>query len=134
MYAAHVLEATKNETPKLEDYHVLQEFRDIFPDDIPRLPPKRDIDFTIALVPGVALVSREPYRMNTPELLELKMQLQEFLEKKYIKPSVSPWGAPILFVKNKHGTLRLCMDYRQLKKVTVKNKYPLPRTNDLFIK
>ena len=70
--------------------------------------------------------------MSTQEMLELKMQLQELLEKKYIGPSVSPWGAPILFVRKKYGTLRLCIDYRQLNKVTVKNKYPLPRINDLF--
>ena len=112
MYVAHVLEATESETLRLEDFHVLLELRDVFLDEILGLPPKRDIDFTIDLVPGAASVSKTPYRMNTPELLELKMQLQEFLDKKYIKPSVSPWGAPILFVKNKHGTLRLCMDYR----------------------
>ena len=101
----------------------MQEFRDIFPDEIPRLPPKRDIDFTIKLVPRAAPVSKTPYRMSTPEMLELKMQLQELLEKKYIRLSVSPWGAPVLFVKKKDGTLRLCIDYRQLNKVTVKNKY-----------
>ena len=91
---------------------MLQEFRDVFPDEIPRLPPKRDIDFTIELVPGVAPVSKAPYRMSIPEMLELKMQLQELLEKKYIRPSVSLWGAPVLFVKKKDGTLRLCFDYR----------------------
>ena len=106
--------------------------RDVFPDDILRSPPMRDIDFTIELVPGVAPVSREPYKMSTPEMLELKMQLQELLEKKYIRPSESPWGAPVLFVKKKDGMLRLCIDYRQLNKVTVKNKYPLPRIDDLF--
>ena len=88
------------------------EFRDVFSDEIPVLPPKRDIDFKIELVPGAELVSKTPYRMSTPKMLELKMQLQELLEKKYIKPSVSPCGAPILFVKNKDGTLRLCIDYR----------------------
>ena len=75
---------------------------------------------------------KTPYRMSTPEMLELKMQLQEFLEKKYIRPSVSPWGAPVLFVKKKYGTLRLCIDYRQMNKATVKNKYPFPRIDDLF--
>ena len=118
MYAVQILEAIGDETPRLEDYQVLQEFRDVFPDEIPRLPPKRDIDFTIELVLGAAPVSKEPYRMSTP-----KMQLQELLEKKYIRPSVSPWGEPVLFVKKKDGTLRLCIDYRQLNKVTVKNKY-----------
>ena len=112
MYAAHILEATGDETPRLEDYQVLQEFKDVFPDEIPGLPPKRDIDFTIEVVPGAALVSKTPHRMSTPEMLELKMQLQELLEKKYIRLSVSPWGAPVLFVKKKDGTLRLCIDYR----------------------
>ena len=120
-YATHILEVAENETPRLEDYHVLQEFMDVFSEEIPELPPKRDIYFTIELVPGVAPVSKTPYRMSTPEMLELKMQLQELLEKKYIRPSVSPWGAPVLFVKKKDGTLRLCIDYRQLNKVTVKN-------------
>ena len=131
MYAAHILEEIENEIPRL-DFHVLQEFREVFPDEIPRLPPKRDIDFIIELVPGAATVSKTPYRMSIPESLELKMQLQELLEKKYIKPSVSPWGAPVLFVKKKDGTLRLCIDYIQLNKFTVKNKYPLPQIDDLF--
>ena len=114
VYAAHVVEAAQNETIRLEDYLVLQEFRDVFPDEILRLPPKRDIDFTIDLVPGEAPMSKTPYRMSTPGFLELKMQQQELLEKKYIEPSMSPWGAPVLFVKKKDGTLRLCIDYRQL--------------------
>ena len=125
------MEATKNETHKLEDYHVLKKFRDVFPDEIPGLPPNRDIDFKIELMPGAAKVSKTPYRMSTLELIEMKMQLQELLEKKYIMPSVSPWGAPILFVKNKDGTLKLCIVYKQLNKVTMKNKYPLPRIDDL---
>ena len=83
----------------------------MFLDEIPGLPPKRDIDFTIELVPGAALVSKAPYRMSTPEMLELKMQLQELLEKKYIQPSVSPWEATVLFVNKKGGTLSLCIDY-----------------------
>ena len=102
----------RNETPILEDFHVLQEFVNFFPDEILGLPPKREIDFTIDLVLGAAPVSKKPYRMSTLEMLELKMHLQELLEKKYIRPSVSPWGAPVLFVKNKDGTLRLCNDYR----------------------
>ena len=90
-------------------------------------PPKRDIDFTIELVPGATPVSKAPYRMSTPEMLELKMQLQELLDKKYIRLSVSPWGAPVLFVKKTDDTLRLCIDYKQLNKVTVKNKFSFPR-------
>ena len=82
MYASHILEEIENETPRLEDFHVLQEFRDVFPDEFPGLPPKRDIDFKIELVAAAALVSKTPYRMSTPKMLELKMQLQELLEKK----------------------------------------------------
>ena len=111
LYAAHILETSGDETPRLEDYQVLQEFRDVFPDEILGLHPKRDIDFTIELVPGAAPVSKEPYRMSIPEMLELKMQLQELLDKKYIRPSVSPWGAPILFVKKKDGTMRIFINY-----------------------
>ena len=132
MYAAHFLEAAENETIRLEDYPILQEFRDVFLDEIPGLPPKRDIDFTIDLVLGAAPVSKTPYMMSTPEMLELKMQLQELLEKGYVRPSVSPWGALVLFVKKKDGTLRLCIDYIQLNKVIVKNKYPFPRIDGLF--
>ena len=132
MYASHILETSYDETPRLEDYQVLQEFKHVFPDEIPMLPPKRDIDFTIELVLGVAPVSKTPYKMSTPEMLELKMQLQELLEKKYIRPSVSHWGVPVLFVKKKDGRVRLCIYYRQLNQVTVKNKYPFPRIDDLF--
>ena len=126
MYATHVLEATENETPKLEDYHVLQEFRDIFPYEILVLPPIKDIIITIELVSRATPVSKTPYRMSTPKLLELKMQLQELLENKYSKLSVSLLGAPVQFVKKKDGTLMFCIDYRQLNKFSVKNKYPLP--------
>ena len=90
LYAAHILEPTGDKTPRLEDYQVLQEFKDVFPHEIPGLPPKRDIDFTIELVPGATPVSNTPYRMSTPEMIELKMQLQELLENKYISKSVSP--------------------------------------------
>ena len=110
LYASHILEETGNEAPRLEDFHVLQEFRDVFPDEIPWLPPKRDIDFTIELVPREKTVSKTPYRMSTPKMLELKMQLQYLLEKKYIRLSVSPRGAPVLFVKKKDGTLTLRID------------------------
>ena len=84
----------------------------MFLDEIPELPPKRDIDFTIELVPIAAPVSKAPYKMSTPKMLELKMKLQDSLEKKYIRLSVSPWGAPVLFVKKKDGTLKLCIDYK----------------------
>jgi hypothetical protein len=96
------------------------------------LPPKREIYFSIDVVPGYALVPKTPYRMSTLELKELQMQLEELLKKGYIHPSVSPWGAPVLFVKKKDGTLRLCIDFRKMNKSIVKNKYPLPGINDLF--
>eukprot|EP00253_Pinus_taeda_P009241 PITA_09241 len=123
---------TKNKENPLEHLPVIKEFADVFPEEIPGLPPKRDIEFTIELIPGAAPVSRTPYRMIVPELTELKMQLQELLDKNYICPSVSPWGAPVLFVRKKDGTLRMCIDYRQLNKLTIKNKYPLPQIDELF--
>eukprot|EP00253_Pinus_taeda_P033189 PITA_33189 len=122
----------KNKTAMLGNIPVVQDFADVFPEEVPGLPPKRDVDFTIELIPGAAPVSRAPYRMSVPELTELKMQLQELLDKNYIRPSVSPWGAPVLFVKKKDGTFRMCIDYRQLNKLTIKNKYPLPRIDELF--
>jgi hypothetical protein len=111
---------------------VLHEFRDVFVDEIPKLPPRREIYFSIDLLPGSTTISKAPYRMSLPELTELKIQLQELLDKEYIRLSVSSWGAPVLFVKKKYGTLRPCINYRQLNKMTIKNKYPLPRINDLF--
>ena len=116
----------------MEDFVVLHEFRDVFVDEIPELPPRREIDFSIDLLPRSTPISKAPCRMSLSELTELKIQLQELLDKEYIRPSVSPWGAPVLFVKKKDDTLRLCIDYRQLNKMTIKNKYPLPRINDLF--
>jgi hypothetical protein len=127
-----VSETIEGDKPSLEDHPTLREYRDVFPEEVPGLPPRRDIDFSIELAPGAVPVSRTPYRMSTPELVELKLQLKEMMDKGYIRPSVSPWGAPVLFVKKKDDTLRLCIDYRQLNKVTIKNKYPLPRIDDLF--
>ena len=111
---------------------MVREFLDVFPEELPGLPPEREVEFTIELLPEVAPISISPYRMAPIELKELKVQLQELLDKGFIRPSVSPWGAPVLFVKKKDGTMRLCIDYRQLNRVTVKNKYPLPRIDDLF--
>lgn len=96
------------------------------------MPPKREIDFRIDLVPGTEPISKTPYRMTAQELVELKIELEELLKKGLIRPSVSPWGSPVIFVKKKDGSLRLCIDYRQLNKVTIKNRYPLPRIDDLF--
>jgi hypothetical protein len=129
--AAHLAETPRDKVPNLEDYAVLEYFEDVFK-EVPGLPPRRDIDFSINLMPGVAPVSKNPYRMSTPELKELQMQLEELMKKGYIHPSVSPWGALVFFVRNKDGTLRLCIDFKQLNKVTIKNKYPLPRIDDLF--
>jgi hypothetical protein len=123
---------TPLEEKKIEEIPVVQEFSDVFPEDLQELPPDREIEFCIELTPGAAPVSKAPYRMAPAELKELKEQLQELLDKGFIRPSVSPWGAPVLFVKKKDGTMRMCIDYRELNKITVKNKYPLPRIDDLF--
>ena len=116
----------------LEDIPVVCEFPDVFPDDLPGMPPDRDVEFTIELQPGTAPISRRPYKMTPKELAELKIQLKELLDKGYIRPSSSPWGCPALFVKKKDQALRLCVDYRPLNAVTIKNKYPLPRIDILF--
>jgi len=116
----------------VEEIPVVREFPDVFPDEIPGLPPVREIDFTIELAPGTAPLSRAPYRMAPAELRELKTQLEELLDRGFIRPSMSPWGAPVLFVKKKDGSMRMCIDYRQLNQATVKNKYPLPRIEELF--
>ncbi|CAJ2642437.1 unnamed protein product [Trifolium pratense] len=117
---------------KVEELPVVCEFPDVFPEDVSDVPPKREVEFTIDLVPGTSPISMAPYRMSASELNELKKQLEELLEKKFIRPSVSPWGAPVLLVKKKEGSMRLSIDYRQLNKVTIKNKYPLPRIDDLM--
>jgi hypothetical protein len=96
------------------------------------MPPDRDIEFLIELKPGTTPIYKTPYRMATPELAGLKKHIKELLEKRFIRPSSSPWGAPVIFVLKKDGTQRLCMDYRALNELTVKNKYPLPRINDMF--
>jgi hypothetical protein len=124
-------ETHKDKVPNLEDHAVLEDFKDAFK-EVLGLPPKRDIDFSINLIPIVAPVSKTPYRMSVLELKELQMNLEELLKKGYIRPSVSPWGSPVLVAKKKYGTLRLFIDFRQLNKVIVKNKYPLPRIYDLF--
>jgi hypothetical protein len=108
LFAAHVGETPKD---KLSSIEVLKDFKYVF-QEVPGLPLKRDIDFSVNLMPGAAPVSKAPYRMSTPELKELQLQLEELLKKGYIRPSVSPWGAPVLFVKKKDGTLRLCIDFR----------------------
>ena len=111
---------------------IVCEYLDVFLENLPGLLPKREIEFAIDLLPGTEPVSKAPYRMAPAELNELKVQLQELLDMGFIRPSYSPWGAPVLFVKKKEGTLRMCIDYRELNKLTVKNRYPLPRIDDLF--
>ncbi|CAL9006102.1 unnamed protein product [Prunus brigantina] len=130
-YLAHIID-TQGITLNLEDVPIVCEFPDVFPDDLPGLPPQRETEFTIELLPGTNPIYQAPYRMAPAELRELKIQLQELVDLGFIQPSVSPWGAPVLFVKKKDGTMRLCIDYRQLNKVTVRNRYPLPRIDDLF--
>ncbi|KAL9249412.1 Transposon Ty3-G Gag-Pol polyprotein-like protein [Drosera capensis] len=126
------LESTVQHELSVDDIPVVRDYPDIFPDELPGLPPTRELNFSIEVVPGAAPISKAPYRMAPAELKELKSQLEELLEKGYIRPSVSPWGAPLLFVKKKDGSMRLCIDYRELKKITIKNRYPLPWIDDLF--
>ena len=111
---------------------VVNDFADVFPDELPSLPPDREIEFGIEVLPGTTPISKAPYKMALAKLAELKIQLEELVEKGFIRPSISPWGAPVLFVCKKDGSMSLYIDYRELNKVTVKNRYPLPRIDDLF--
>jgi hypothetical protein len=117
---------------RLEDIHVVREFLDVFPDDLPGMPPERAIEFKIELQPGTAPISKAPYKMSREELAELKIHLKDLLDKGFIHSSSSPWGCPALFVSKKDKSLHLCVDYRPLNAVTIKNKYPLPRIDILF--
>ena len=111
---------------------IVNEFPDVFSDDLPGIPPSRAVNFVIELEPGTEPISKAPYRMAPVELKERKAQLQDLLDKGFIRPSVSPWGALVLFVKKKDVSMRLCINYRELNKRTIKNKYPLPRIEGLF--
>ena len=117
---------------RLEDILVVKEIPDVFPDDLPGLPQDREIDFQIELAPRTEPIPRAPYRMAPAELKELKVQMEKRVNKGFVRPSTSPWGAPVLFVKNNDGSMRLCIDYRELNKVTIRNQYPLLRIDDLF--
>jgi hypothetical protein len=130
-FLAQIVER-KPEVKKIQDIPVVKDFPDVFPEDVSGLPPARQVEFRIDLVPGSAPVAKAPYRLAPAEMQELSNQLQELLDKGFIRPSFSPWGAPVLFVKKKDGSFRMCIDYRELNKLTIKNRYPLPRIDDLF--
>ncbi|KAI3510609.1 hypothetical protein L1887_17736 [Cichorium endivia] len=130
-FLAYIIDV-KKEKKTLDDIPVVRDFPEVFPDDLTCLPPDRQVEFRIDLMPAVAPIARAPYRLAPSEMKELMSQLQELLDKGFIRPSTSPWGAPVLFVKKKDGTMRMCIDYRELNKVTIKNRYPLPRIDDLF--
>ncbi|GJV59229.1 putative reverse transcriptase domain-containing protein [Tanacetum coccineum] len=129
---ARLLMSAKASDKKQEEVVVVRDFPEVFPDDLSGLPPIREIEFRIELTPGATLVTKSPYRLAPSELEELSGQLKELQDKGFIRPSSSPWGAPVLFVKKKDGSFRMCIDYRELNKLTVKNRYPLPRIDDLF--
>jgi hypothetical protein len=116
----------------LEAIKVVLEFSDVFPKELPGMPPERKVEFAIELIPSTTPISKRACRVSELELVELKKQIDELLEKGYIRPNTSPWVAPVLFVEKKDGTKRMCIDYKALNEVTIKNKYPLPRIEDLF--
>ncbi|GJR35914.1 reverse transcriptase domain-containing protein [Tanacetum coccineum] len=126
------LKSAKEDEPKLNEISVVREFEDVFPEDLSGLPPQQQVEFRIDLVPEATPIAKSPYRLAPSEIQELSGQLQELKDKGFIRPSHSPWGAPMLFVKKKDGSLSMCIDYRELNKLTVKNRYPLPRIDDLF--
>ncbi|GKE01513.1 putative reverse transcriptase domain-containing protein [Tanacetum coccineum] len=131
VFVAQIMEK-KSDEKRLEDIPVVREFPEVFPEDLPGLPPVRQVEFQIDLIPGATPVARAPYRLAPSEMQELSNQLQELADRGFIRPSTSPWGAPVLFVKKKDGSFRMCIDYRELNKLIVKNRYPLPRIDDLF--
>ncbi|GKE77726.1 putative reverse transcriptase domain-containing protein, partial [Tanacetum coccineum] len=122
----------KSKEKRLKDVPTVRDFPEVFTEDLPRLPPIRHVEFQIDLVPGAAPVAQAPYRLAPSEMEELSTQLQELSDKGFIRPSPSPWEAPVLFVKKKDGSFRMCIDYRELNKLTIKNRYPLPRIDYLF--
>ncbi|GKD74273.1 putative reverse transcriptase domain-containing protein, partial [Tanacetum coccineum] len=122
----------KSKEKRLEDVPIVQRFSKVFPEYLHGLTPVRQVEFQMDLVPGAAPVARAPYRLALSEMQELSAQLQVLSDKGFIRPSSSPWGDLVLFVKNKYGSFRICIDYRELNKLTVKNRYPLLRIGDLF--
>ncbi|GKA01640.1 putative reverse transcriptase domain-containing protein [Tanacetum coccineum] len=131
LFLAQVTEQESKEK-RLEDVPVIRDFPEVFPEELPGLPPPRQVEFRIDLIPGAAPVARAPYRLAPSEMKELSKQLQELSEKGFIRPSSSPWGAPVLFVKKKDGSFRMCIEYQELNKLTIKNRYLLLRIDDLF--
>ena len=123
---------SQTEAKTVDDVPVVRDYPDVFPEELPGMPPDRDVEFIIDLLARTGPIAKRPYRISIDELEELKKQLKELSDKGYIRLSASPWGSPILFVKNKDGSMRMCIDYRNLNAVTIKNKYPLPRIDDLL--
>nr|GFA05827.1 putative reverse transcriptase domain-containing protein [Tanacetum cinerariifolium] len=121
-----------NQEKRLEDVPFIRDFPEVFPDELHGLPPPRQVEFRIDLIPGAAPMARATYRLAPSEMKELSEQLRELSKKCFIRPSSSPWGAPVLFVKKKDGSFQMCIDYKELNKLTIKNRYPLPRIDDLF--
>nr|GEY17642.1 putative reverse transcriptase domain-containing protein [Tanacetum cinerariifolium] len=117
---------------KLEDIPVVRKFPDVFLEDLSGLPPSREVEFRMDLIQGAMLVAKSSYRLEPTEMQEMANQLKELQDKGFIRCSSSPWGAPVLFMKKKDGSFRMCIDYRELNKLTIKNRYPLPRIDDLF--
>ncbi|GJS86767.1 putative reverse transcriptase domain-containing protein [Tanacetum coccineum] len=135
VFLAHISakkEEDKSGGKQIKDVTIIRDFPEVFPEDLAGLPQARPVEFQIDLIPGAAPVARAPYRLAPSKMKELSEQLQELSDKGFIRPSSSPWGAPVLFVKKKDGSFRMCIDYRKLNKLTVKNRYPLPRIDDLF--
>jgi hypothetical protein len=130
--ACHHLSVDDKESNPIEAIRIVSEFPDVFPEELPGMPPERKVEFAIELIPGTSPISKRAYQVSGPELVELKKEIDELLEKGYIRPITSPWAAPVLFVEKKDGTKRMCIDYRALNEVTIKNKCPLPRIEDLF--
>ncbi|GKF15973.1 putative reverse transcriptase domain-containing protein [Tanacetum coccineum] len=131
VFVAQVMEK-KSDEKQLEDIPVVREFPEVFPEDLPSLPPVRQVEFQIDLILGATQVARAPYKLAPSEMQELSDQLQELADRGFIRPSTSPWEALVLFVKKKDGSFRMCIDYQELNKLTVKNRYPLPKIDDLF--
>ncbi|GJX68846.1 hypothetical protein Tco_0304573 [Tanacetum coccineum] len=122
----------KVDDQKLEDNPVVCNFRGVLPEDLSGLPPSHEVEFRIDLIPRAKPVTKSPYRLAPTKMQELSNQLKELQDKGFIRPSSSPWGAPMLYVKKKDGSFRMCIDYRELNKLTIKNRYPLPSIDDLF--